>query len=156
MNPAMMMIVFGGGILMLCCVCFVGLLLMSGDPAADGGQTGADPVIGEIAPEIVEDIPSVKEFTPPGCVTLTDNADGTGGQNQFCLDGRDYFEIKNMKNYGFNDKISAVGVGEGVAMTIFENENQGGQSREIHGPVFENLADTWKNDKASSMKMWKK
>ncbi len=43
-----------------------------------------------------------------------------------------------------------------VAMTIFEHANQGGQSREIHGPVFENLADTWKNDKASSMKMWKK
>jgi hypothetical protein len=150
---AMILVIGAGGFMMMCCCAIVALVLMSGT-----GATTQEVVtdIGQVSEEVKEEIPTVQEFTPPGCVTFTEHADGGGKQFQYCLDGRDYFEIKNMKNYKHNDLISGVGVGEGVGMTIFVDANQKGESHEIHGPAFENLADTWKNDKASSFKMWKR
>jgi hypothetical protein len=153
MNPMMMMmmmmLVLGGGV----CMCSVLLLFMGGS----GEDTlGTDPGTGEAPAEVTENVQNVTEYTPDGCVTLTEHADGSGTQKMYCLDGRDYFEIKNFKNYGFNDKASGIGVGRGVGTTIFADANQGGASHEIHGPVFQNLADVWKNDVVSSMKMWKR
>lgn len=150
---AMILVVGAGGMMMMCCCAVVVLLVMSGGGAMQE-QTVTD--VGQVSAEVKEEIPTVQEFTPPGCVTMTEHADGGGKQFQYCLDGRDYFEIKNMKSYKHNDMISAIGVGEGVGMTIFVDANQGGESRQILGPAFENLADTWKNDKASSFKMWKR
>lgn len=150
---AMILVIGAAGFMMMCCCAVVLFVLMSGT-GAQTQEVVTD--VGQVSEEVKEDIPSVKEFTPPGCVTFTEHADGSGKQFQYCLDGREYFQIQNMKHFRHNDMISAVGVGEGVGMTVFVDANQKGDSHQILGPAFENLADTWKNDKASSFKMWKR
>jgi hypothetical protein len=158
MNIAILLIVLVGVVVLSSSSTF-SVVMMSGGIVGDvgGDATASDQLIGVTSDEKNENIPSLTEFTPDGCVVFADNSDGTGGleNNTFCLDnGHTSFQINNFKTRGFNDKISSIGVGRGVGMTVYEHANFKGASHTIEGPMFEDIADTWRNDKASSMKMY--
>jgi hypothetical protein len=158
MNIAILLIALIGFVILSSSSAFA-VVMMSGGIVGDvgGDATASDQLIGVASDEKNENIPSLTEFTPDGCVVFADNSDGTGGieNNTFCLkNGHTSFQINNFKTRGFNDKISSIGVGRGVGMTVYEHANFKGASHTIKGPMFEDIADTWRNDKASSMKMY--
>lgn len=164
MNIAILLIALIGFVILSSSSAFA--VMMSGGIVGDvGDATASDQLIGVTSDENNENIPSLTEFTPDGCVVFADNSDGTGGieNNTFCLqNGHTAYQINNFKTRGFNDKISSIGVGRGVGVTVYEHADFKGASHTINGPMFEDIADTWRNentslsynDKASSMKMY--
>lgn len=167
MNIAILLIALVGFVILSSSSAFA-VVMMSGGGivgGVGGDATASDQPIGAPSDEKNESIPSLTEFTPDGCVVFADNSDGTGGieNNTFCLrNGHTSYQINNFKTRGFNDKISSIGVGRGVGVTVYEDANFKGASHTIKGPMFEDIADTWRNektslsynDRASSMKMY--
>ena len=165
MNIAILLIALIGFVILSSSSAFAAVMMSGGIVGDVGDATASDQLIGVTSDENNENIPSLTEFTPDGCVVFADNSDGTGGieNNTFCLkNGHTTYQINNFKTRGFNDKISSIGVGRGVGVTVYEHADFKGASHTINGPMFEDIADTWRNentslsynDKASSMKMY--
>lgn len=165
MNIAILLIALIGFVILSSSSAFAAVMMSGGIVGDVGDATASDQLIGVTSDENNENIPSLTEFTPDGCVVFADNSDGTGGieNNTFCLqNGHTAYQINNFKTRGFNDKISSIGVGRGVGVTVYEHADFKGASHTINGPMFEDIADTWRNentslsynDKASSMKMY--
>lgn len=165
MNIAILLIALIGFVILSSSSAFAAVMMSGGIVGDVGDATASDQLIGVTSDEKNENIPSLTEFTPDGCVVFADNSDGTGGieNNTFCLkNGHTAYQINNFKTRGFNDKISSIGVGRGVGVTVYEHANFKGASHTMIGPLFEDIADTWRtensslsyNDKASSMKMY--
>ena len=76
-----------------------------------------------------------------GCVVLYEKPDGTGANQEFCLDGRDKYTVNNLKSYDFNDKAMAMDVGQGVSARLYGDADKKGAYYNKTSPGWVNFAD---------------
>jgi hypothetical protein len=101
---------------------------------------------------------------PPGCVYLYDNVDGTGEPLQVCLDGRDEWSIYDLKDYDYDNKPSAMDVGQGVSAKVYEHPGFNLSQEKYkddamlyqRNPEWVNLRSRGMDGKVSSIKVFKR
>jgi hypothetical protein len=157
MSSSAIMLVGVMGCMGMVCSCVVGLSLLTAGGQMLGGEAGGDAEVS------MEDVGSEVPRAGPGCVFLYEDEDGQGQPLEACLDGRKEWSIASFKsvNEGYNDKASAMDVGSGVRVRLYEhaNFNDGGRKKGKvmikQRPEWVNLKDAGFDNQASSLKIYK-
>lgn len=85
-----------------------------------------------------------------GCVVIYEHKDGTGKNEEFCLDGESEYRVNNFKTFGMNDTASAVDVGDNAQALLYADANLKGDMVRLKSG-WHTIQDSWKDNVASSL-----
>jgi len=140
MMMMMMMMMVVGASMCLSMLAVGGFAMVPQQPLMvdGGGQEPLDEVVTEV------------KQAGDGCVVIYEHKDGTGKNEEFCLDGESEYRVNNFKTFGMNDMASAVDVGDNAQVLLYADANLKGDMIRLK-PGWHTIQDSWKDNVASSL-----